>query len=150
MAAEATRNPYSPPMAVVVDAPGVMRERPDAVRRAFVFMGCNFVVTFISIALDWRHMSSVVSPIVLATYEFVVVGVLLWLYAKIWAGRNWARITYLILEGITLPGAAWSLPDIAARSPVVAGLHLIMIGLDLAVFYLLFFPGRAFFKPLPR
>jgi hypothetical protein len=150
MAAETPRNPYSPPAAVVFDAPEVMRERPGAITRAFVFIGCNFVVTFIAIALDWRHMSSVVSPIVFATYEFVAVGVFVWLLAKIWAGRNWARITYLIVEGVTLPAASWSLPEIAARSPVVAGLHLMMIGLDLAVFYLLFFPGRVFFKPLPR
>ena len=56
-------------------------------------------------------MSSVVSPVVFGTYEFVVVGVLIWLYAKIWVGRNWARITYLILEGMTLPRAHLSLRD---------------------------------------
>lgn len=144
--ADKPRNPYSPPAALVADEPEVQREMPLAVRRAVVLMWVSMGLSLLDVALDWKYQTSTISPTFLIGYDAVMLAIVVLLIFKISAGRNWARITFLILEALALLAGVPALLETAARAPVVAGVNLVVIGIDLATLYLLFFPGRHFFK----
>ena len=69
---------------------------------------------------------------------------------KIWKGRNWARITYLVLTLLAI--LAWfqmaaALPSGVKFVPAVETLlPLVGTTLDVVALFLLFVPGRAWFR----
>jgi membrane-bound metal-dependent hydrolase YbcI (DUF457 family) len=146
------RNPYSPPAATVADAVTAARPMPGAVRRALYVYVASFVLGLVMLmirpAADPRHAE--LSAVATAISVGVVIVLGTWLFWKISAGRNWARIVLLVLTIISVPASFIELVQLAPTSPVVAGLKLIEQGMDIAVLYLLFFPGREFFKRAPR
>ena len=139
------RNPYAPPETRVIDAEEPPRERPVAIKRAIVLMCIDLIFSLGLVLIYWREYTEHAPPLFMALYEFVAFSVMIWLLVKISVGRNWARITYLVLEAIFLPFMVADLPEVAAKTPLLAGMQLIVIGLDLSVLYLVFFPGRAYF-----
>ena len=148
-----SRNPYSPPVAAVADAVTGSRPMPSAVRRALFLYVVSFVLGLVMMvierpSLDERYAA--ISTIVHAITTAIVVLLGVWLFWKIGAGRNWARIVLLVLTVISVPFVFVELLQLAPGRPFVAGLKLIEQGMDIGVIYLLFFPGREYFKPLPR
>jgi len=141
----ADRNPYSAPESRVVDPVEPARQRPLAVKRAVAFLCLDAVVSLVYLIVDWRFLTSLMRTPVFVIYEMVALAVMVWLIIKIATGRNWARITWLILGLVTWPFTLYGLSETAARAPVAAGILLVMLGIDLSVSYLLFFAGREFF-----
>jgi hypothetical protein len=143
-------NPYKAPNAVVADGDGESAiETPAIVVRAIILMILSLALNFGILVLDWRYIGSRLSPVALASGEVFAVAITGWLAWKIAAGRNWARITLLVLTVVSLPQAGLEVLNAAPRAPYIAALKLIELGLDVGVLYLLFFPGREFFRKKP-
>jgi hypothetical protein len=140
----ARHNPYAPPKAAVAEAE-IPIPRPAAVITAMQLLWVSFALTFVEVALDWEAMTEG-EPLIFAIFAALGIAVTLWLYFNIWAGRNWARITYLVLTAISIPLLVIDLPDNAQRAPLAAGLALIDLFLVFYALYLLFFPGREWFR----
>jgi hypothetical protein len=147
------RNPYSPPAAAVADAVTESRPMPSAVRRALVLYVASFVLGLVMMEISrpvadkrYAELSAVANMVSIV----LMVALGAWLFWKISAGRNWARIVLLVLTALSVPFAFVGLLQIAPDRPFVAGFKLIEQGIDIAVVYLLFFPGREYFRPAPR
>jgi hypothetical protein len=144
---ESRHNPYSPPKADVSEpAEPALAEAPPAVTRAVRLLWFSFVLTFVEIALDWEAQIGGVSLVYLLVWMGVMCALQVWLYLKIARGRNWARITFLVLIAITLPVSFTSILEMAQRAPVAAGVTLIDLFVVFFALYLLFFPGRSWFR----
>jgi len=141
---EEKRNPYAPPKAVVAEVESTIA-RPPAVNTAMKLLWVSFALTFVEVALDWEG-SVAGDARTFLIFASLGIAITLWLYLKIRVGRNWARITYLVLTVISGPFVFIELPEIAQRAPIAAGLTLIDLFLVLYALYLLFFPGREWFR----
>jgi hypothetical protein len=138
-----SHNPYAPPKAALGTESSI--PPPPAVITAMKLLWVSFGLSFLEVALDWDGKAAG-EPQSFLIFSAIGIAITLWLYLKIWAGRNWARITHLVLTGISIPFVFIELPDIARRAPVAAGLTLIDLFLVFYAFYLLFFPGREWFR----
>lgn len=77
--------------------------RPGAVTRAVQFISASFAIGGIRAVFDLAQKISGV-PFFLALLVLVVfLGIFFFFVSKIVAGRNWARITFLVLLLIGLP-----------------------------------------------
>lgn len=143
-------NPYTPPAAPVADASEPLRpvERPRQVDRAVRLLWIVLALGVVNSALQWRVLAA--SPASLATILLVQalgIGIAAWLTIKISGGRNWARITYLVMAVIGLPMIVLSLPATFNVSPISGVVTLVQIGLQITALYLVFSePGREWFR----
>jgi len=147
------RNPYSPPASAVADAVAASRPMPGAVRRALILYTISFVWGVVLMlvarpAADSRYAE--ISAVAHTVSIVIMVALAAWLFWKLSAGRNWARIVLLVLTVISVPSGFFELLQLAPTRPLLAGLKLIEQGMDIGVLYLLFFPGRHYFKAAAR
>ena len=74
-------------------------DKPNKVRNAERLLYISLAIGLLGIGLDvdfsWRDMAQLV--FVIATYAILAIALPLFLIYKIGKGRNWARITFLIL-----------------------------------------------------
>jgi hypothetical protein len=144
------RNPYSPPAAAVADTVTETRPMPGAVRRALYLYVVSFVWGMVMMMVIDRPATAAQNAEMLAIVRVVsmliVVALGAWLFWKISAGRNWARIVLLVLTALSVPAGFFEILRLAPIRPFVAGLKLVEQGMDIGVLYLLFFPGREYFK----
>jgi hypothetical protein len=147
------RNPYSPPAAAVADAAVTSRAMPAAVRRALILYVVSFVLGLVMMIIE-RPAADAAYAEISAVAHAVSVGMVIvlgaWLFWKISAGRNWARIVLLVLTAISVPTSFFEILQIAPTRPFVAGLKLIEQGMDIGILFLLFFRGREYFGPAPK
>lgn len=125
---------------------------PGAVRRALYLFVASFVLHFVMEVVALRYPEAQayaeLSTVAVAVSFVIALVFLAWIGWKLSVGRNWARMVLLILTLISIPTTFYEILQIAPVRPVIAGLKLVEQGIDLGVLYLLFFPGREFFKPL--
>ena len=140
-----SRNPYAPPGSVVAYDESV-RVKPVAMRRAVFLMWASFALNLVIVAIDWKFLVTQSSLPIVVISELIGVGIAVWLILKISVGRNWARIVYLVLLAIGLPVVVPEIMSSADRAAHVAGLKMIELGLDIGTMYLVFFPGREWFR----
>jgi hypothetical protein len=156
------RDPYAPPDSPVADfVKVVVRTRPRPVEIALVLLwvGLFFDVVswFILLASGPHEFVKPENPRLVFWLNFAWnatrVLIATWLYYKIAAGRNWARITLLILVLVDLPnfllkvGVFVSLVGfVFVPMMVVVIIWLVVPLLNLTARYLLFFPGRRWFR----
>lgn len=144
---DSQHNPYAPPKAVVAESPDKpLPEAPPPVKTAMTLLWISFVLTFIEIALDWTALTAETPLIVFAIWMALMLALQIWIYLKIARGRNWARIVWLVFFAVFLPMSFIEMVELAQRAPVAAGITLIDIFLVLYALYLLFFPGREWFR----
>ena len=143
-------NPYAPPKAIVEDAVEPPMPRPRSVTIA-VWMLWSELAMSVTVAI--LHMYNAPNTMVFLS---ALIGAVLFqglsalLNYKIWQGRNWARITYLVLLGLS----ALSILSMAAVGPTglvfAPSIETLFVGLgcllDLVALYLVFVPGRAWFR----
>jgi len=145
-------NPYAPPQAVVQDAPDVALPlpQPHAVTVAVWMLWIEVALSTLSSLIRMGSVRETIAVIAILFGAVLFQGLSALLILKIWQGRNWARITYLVLMLLGI----LSLIQMAATFPVgvqyVPGIEALLtfIGmtLDLVAMYLLFVPGRAWFR----
>jgi hypothetical protein len=142
-----SRNPYAPPEASVADGDQEpAREKPLAIRRAVALMWSSLALNILIFVIDWRFQVSQSPALVAVLSELIGVALSVWLIVKITVGRNWARIVYLVLLALALIVIVPEILGSASRAAHVAGLRMIELGMDFATMYLVFVPGREWFR----
>jgi hypothetical protein len=140
-------NPYAPPKAPVSEPPpSAPAAAPPPVRTAMKLFWISFFLTFVEMALDWEATVGDVSTTFMVIFTAIICSLQIWLYLNIARGRNWARITWLVLFALSLLAAVVSIPEMAGK-PLYATVMAIDLLLVLYAFYLVFFPGRDWFRP---
>ena len=141
-------NPYSPPATRVIDA--AEPERPHAVKVALWLFWIALAIEISVWIQGWDDMNTgMISPL---RYFAAMIGfgIAVWLYLKIRQGRNWARITVLVIALVR--GAVvfapivmeWRLYYYLYRASFFALMtEQILI---FTALYLVFVPGREWFK----
>ena len=153
-------NPYTPPNSRVDECvlPWAQQVRPGQVLTA-LWLGAatcaeGLVVQIVSRAYDPNVQAT---GLAIAFQVFLLV-LSVWVYYKIYAGRNWARVTLLVLfvvgpllDAITVLYYEMFLGVVIAM-PVIAKVQLIVkVLLDLAILWLLFIsPGRHWFRRVSK
>jgi hypothetical protein len=141
-------NPYAPPKALVAEPPeGAPMDAPPAVKTAMKLFWISVFLTFIELALDWERAAVGVSTMLVLIVTGILCAIQIWLILNIGRGRNWARITWLVLFALSLIGTLPSFPELARSAPLYTSVLVIDLLLSLYGFYLVFFPGRDWFRP---
>jgi len=97
--------------------------------------------------LDRRFLGSVAAPGFTVGILVVVFGLTAWLVVKISAGRNWARITFLVLFLVGAVPYALNLVAMFDRSVLTGAVSAIQFALQLCALYLIFTgPGAGWFR----
>jgi hypothetical protein len=122
-------------------------DRPRSVGTAVTLLWISLVVGIAKAALDFTHLRAM-APVGFTLFVLVFTfAVLILLVLRIGAGRNWARIAFLILFII---GTVPTLPvvrDELERAPLVGVLSLLQLLLQIWALVLLFTrPGSAWFR----
>ena len=145
-----SENPYAPPQAVVADEPEQVMPRPRVVTVAVWMLWIEVALSSLSALLRMQYSSDTVVVVYVLIGAVLLQGLSALLIYKIWKGRNWARITYLVLTLLALLSwiqMAAAIPNGVKFVPAVETiLPLAGTILDLVALYLLFVPGRAWFR----
>jgi hypothetical protein len=139
-------NPYAPPKAPVAEAPQ-RGDAPPAVKTAMKLFWASLFLTFIEIAFDWERVAVGVAPMLIVILTVLMCSIQVLLYLYIARGRNWARITFLVIFVISLLATLPLAPELARSAPLYATVLVIDALVVLCAFYLVFFPGRDWFRP---
>ena len=132
-----SENPYAPPRASV-DQTGNRGTRPIQVTFALRLLVANFCLGLLLDPPTTLQSAASVLPFLL-----FALGLLAWLYNEISLGRNWSRITLLVIiifGGIVNANAP--------RSKLPLSLdYVLSVGISLVILWLLFFSaGRRWFS----
>lgn len=144
-------NPYAPPRSSVGDAAPsqVTQVRPDQIGLAIRLAAINYGLGLVAIAVSWEYFSRLQPIGSLIFNQLFSLALSVWIYYKIYVGRNWARITLLVLFSL---GSFMTLSSLVREllmaAPVVAKVQMVVgMGIGLAILWLLFIsPGRHWFR----
>lgn len=139
--------PSQPP---VVDG----KNRPPAqVLVAVRLAAINYALGLTIIVVFWEYFSTLQSAESLIWNQAFSLVLFVWIYYKIYFGRNWARITLLALGGLlVLISTSCVLSDkfmeLVAPAPTMVKVHMMVAPLiTLAILWLLFMStGRHWFR----
>ena len=142
-------NPYQPPLTPVDDVvPGAERVRPLAVKIAvgILFLGLMVDLAYLLPIFD-AMMRGELSPLRFAS-RLLGYGIAVWIYVKIYSGRNWARIALLVIYVVIIGVLLFAFRD-ALHLATLALLWPMFLrpALNVVALILLFGPGRAWFAP---
>jgi len=122
-------------------------QKPQPVATAVNLLWASMAVGLVKILMDFSNLSAV-APAAFTNFVLVFTFALIaFLIFKISAGRNWARITFLVMFVIgMLPTLPLMLGEFS-RSPVVGALSVAQVGLQVYALFLLFTqPGSVWFR----
>jgi len=144
-------NPYAPPKALV-DDPVLSQptmDRPKQVVIAIWLAAIGYVLGLLVMFLSWDYYSRLQSTGMFIGSQLFSLAIMVWIYYKIYVGRNWARIVLLvfsILGGLAILNRA--VMDLLAAAPAIAKVQMYVgLGLNAAILWLLFFsPARQWFR----
>jgi len=147
-----SESPYTPPKAPI-DPPSysgqLELQRPKEVLFAIWLVIAGYLVGWVGVFVTWDYQLSVQAPGEFFLGQAFGTAIAVWIYYKIYHGRNWARILFLI--SVVLGLVSLLIPmviEILKAAP--AFMKVVMISghlVNLAVVWLLFFsPGRHWFN----
>lgn len=148
-------NPYVPPKAEVDNqALPNAATRPRAVDIAVVLIAVNVLLGVVRVISAVNAVNEGAISGLTFLGQIVEVAIWIWLCFPILRGRNWARIFALIvaiLELTTLVTVTWSARQLLAGMRYAFGTERLLMSflpslLNIVAVYLLFVPGRAWFK----
>ena len=122
-------------------------QKPQSVATAVNLLWASMAVGLVKMLMDFSNLSAV-APAAFTNFVLVFTFALIaFLIFKISAGRNWARITFLVMFVIgMLPTLPLMLGEFS-RSPVVGALSVAQVGLQVYALFLLFTqPGSVWFR----
>jgi hypothetical protein len=124
-----------------------LKERPAEVNRATALLSATLVIGMGKAVADWQHLSraGVLFTLVVSAFNLALFGLLFW---KIHKGRNWARITFLVLLVLGLLPYGFMLRSELHRSPWLGLIGILQTTIQLyAVALLCTSPGKEWFRP---
>lgn len=120
--------------------------RPLAVARAVNCLWASLGLGLVKTIFDMQHLSAQATPAFTNFILLAVFGITALFIYKMAQGRNWARITYLVLTALGL--LPWLPMAEFARSPVLGAFSALQFGLQALALCLLFTrPAKLWFKP---
>ena len=150
-----SENPYAPPKSSVADVENsVPIERPKPVKTALVLCWISLVLTlplmvegFLGVMNAGAGEAPAAYFAILGVFYVAVLVLAVCVIVFIGRARNWARIVYAVLTGLSLISTIASLPAILARAWYSAPLELLTTAMDVAIVVLLFLPAaNAWFR----
>lgn len=121
--------------------------RPRSVSTAVNLLWASLAAGILKVLMDLSHLAGMASVTAIVILSVVLLALFGFLYFKISVGKNWARITFLVM-GIV--GIVPTIPIVSAefsRSVVVGTLSLLQIALQVYAVFLLFTqPGSNWFR----
>jgi hypothetical protein len=142
-------NPYAPPKAEVevAERDEVAAERPRQIVWVVQLAAFNYLLGLVSIAIAWDYFSRLQSLVPTIISQAFTLVILFWLYYKIYQGRNWARIVWLVLSLLGFAMLPFTYKLLGAMPGVMKLQMFIGLGVTLAIIWLLFFsPGKHWFQ----
>jgi hypothetical protein len=131
--------------AVSTPNPVEPRVRPPQVSLASLLLCGSLLLGFVTSALLRSYLPSGAQALFIQVFTFAVMALLIYL---IWAGHNWARITFTVLFALGMVFYIPTLKGFFQFSFVAGALNLVQTLLQVVALYLLFTgPGRDWFKP---
>ncbi|MEZ5646690.1 MAG: hypothetical protein R3E99_16305 [Burkholderiaceae bacterium] len=122
-------------------------EKPSQINTAVNLLWASLAIGFVKSIMDMQHLGSQASPAFTNFILISVIAVVALLIVFTSKGKNWARITFLVLF---ILGSLPSIPLVLAeftRSPVLGAFSLVQIVLQVVALYMVFTrPGAAWFK----
>jgi hypothetical protein len=118
-------------------------ERPRAVAKAVQFLASAVVIGLLNAIVTLVQRSSVQKPTGISMLMALIMviaffALLFFLVMKVSAGRNWARIVWLIFVLLNAPFAIMAYPDAVRRNAITGTLSIIIVILQLIGTGLLF------------
>jgi len=124
-----------------------LAEKPRTVALAVNLLWASLAIGFAKIPLDLPSLAAVPSPGIVWPVVILLLAFICFVIFKISSGRNWARITFLILFLIGLVTAVPTLASEFARAPVVGILSIVQGIVQGYAMYLVFTnPGKTWFQ----
>lgn len=150
-----SENPYAPPKTHVVDAEPALppMERPKQIIWAIWLAALGYFLGLVVVLVSWDYYSRLQSMTSFLTSQLFSLAIMVWLYYKVYMGRNWARIVLLIFSAIgMLTIMNRMVMDILATAPALAKFQMFVgLALNIVVLLLLFLPpGRQWFSRQTR
>jgi len=133
------------PNAIASSDIDIPAERPSQVLLAVRLLWASLGLGIVTSAIMRPHLPPGRETLFIQVATFALLG---WLTYKIWAGRNWARITFLVLWVLGFIPAVPILLRTFGVSPLAGSINLVQSLLQIVALYLVFTnPGRSWFKP---
>ena len=122
-------------------------ERPNDINLAMKCLWATLVFGFMKLVMDSEFIFSQVEPLFAILIMFIVAVLSAFIFNSISQGRNWARITYLVLTLIGFPMSVSEMMSELGRSPVIGLISAVSIVLTIFALWLVFtMPGSAWFR----
>lgn len=121
--------------------------RPRSVGIAVTLLWASLFVGVVKVLMDFSYLRAVARADLISFVIIFTFALIVFLIFRISAGKNWARIAYLVLFVIgTLPTVPIVLGEFS-RSPVAGVLSVVQVGLQIYALVLLFTkPGSGWFR----
>ena len=124
------------------------RQRPSQVTTATRMFVGSLGLGILSSAFLWPYLISKASVGFILAVQITTLAIFGALTYQIWLGRNWARITVLVLGILNLPFYIPMLKGFLSVSFMAGFISLLQMALQVAALYLIFSkPGRYWFRP---
>lgn len=149
-------DPYKPPSARVDEAEPLPFERPFNVTWGIRFLWLEMVISLPGIFESLvkpdptdRTVQAFVTTFVAVI--FVSMLIMAWITVMAWKGRNWARITHLVVLLVGTAASFWLLPSMPEEAPPYDVAYLLQAALNAVGVALLFTPAaNAWYRALRR
>lgn len=110
----------------------------------------NYAIGIVVMIVSWNYQIALSTPIRIGLQQFFGFLLALWVYHKIYQGRNWARILHLVIVLLSIAGPVLAYRFVAqmlsSAPAMVKGSLLLSSMVNLYIIWLLFFtPGRKWF-----
>jgi hypothetical protein len=140
-------NPYAAPIAPVADMVPAEREKPTRVTHAVALLWIAYVLSVVHVGLALGYLSRLFdmrSFVPLQSASFLFYALLIYSISK---GRNWARVTYLILMGVRVMTVTRMFPrDLQTSKLAVVVTVISLMCQCVALYWLYTEPGRLWFR----
>jgi len=123
--------------------------RPKQIMAAIWLAVIGYALGLIVIFVSWDYYSSLQSMGAFIGGQLVSLMLMIWIYYKVYVGRNWARIVLLVFSILgALAMANRVVMDVLATAPTIAKVQMFVgLGLNVTILWLLFFtPARQWFR----
>ena len=144
-------NPYAPPSAAIslVEVLELPRVRPAEVRRAVQLLWFSYGLGLLSVAWSWSYYTAKQSMALIILQRAFGLVIAIWLYGKLYQGRNWARVLILVttilgMLSILTPPVWKTLATLPVFSWIVMLINYIIYSYALWLFFSS--PGNEWFR----